>query len=169
MTPTPTLPSPVQEKKSASSSPPTISNTLTVPLSIDNSSSIVPDGNENHANLPPPVVSSHVPKPLPDSPLPARRSPRSNKVHPVVVPYTPADLCRSNRSEKETCQSMHFHDAFIESVPDPTIESTAFAQFAYSVELGTGLDTGQIECSDPRAYTAKFKTCNEDNHSYKMI
>ena len=35
-------------------------------------------------------------------------------------------------------------------------------------ELGTDIDTGTIECSDPRAYTAKFKMYDDENPSFSM-
>ena len=62
----------------------------------------------------------------------------------------------------------YFHDAYLASVPDPSLASTTSAHIAYSVELRTDLNTGGINCSEPRAYAAKFKTHNEDNPSYQM-
>ena len=53
-------------------------------------------------------------------------------------------------------------------MPDSLVASTTSVQLAYSVERETDLDTGEISCSDPRAYVAKFKVHNEDNLSYQM-
>ena len=46
--------------------------------------------------------------------------------------------------------------------------SSAVANLAYKAELESDFDNGEINCTDPRAYAAKFKTYNKDKPSYNM-
>ena len=41
-------------------------------------------------------------------------------------------------------------------------------KLAYTAELDTDQDTGDINCNDPRAYAAKFKTYDDNNPSFNM-
>ena len=56
---------------------------------------------------------------------------------------------------------------YLASVTDKHPSSTV-AKLAYQAELESDFDSGVVNCSDPRAYKAKFKTYNEENPSYNM-
>ena len=50
----------------------------------------------------------------------------------------------------------------------PNSPYSTSAKLVYLAELSTDLDTGIIDCLDPRAYAAKFKTYTPDNPSFNM-
>ena len=59
-------------------------------------------------------------------------------------------------------------ETYLASADTSDSHSSSSAYLSYLAELDTYLDTGEINCTDPRAYAAKFKTYNEDNPSYTM-
>ena len=59
-------------------------------------------------------------------------------------------------------------EVYLSSVTHPNSPDSTNAQLIYLAELNTDFDTGTIECTDPRAYAAKFKTYTPDNPSYNM-
>ena len=119
---------------------------------------------------PPPVIEPPAtPTPAPSQSPHVRRSPRLHKASSPAVPSPKPPDWRSTRSTRGARQSARFHDeVFLASVHDPLEASSTNALLAYSVERETDLNTGEINCVDPRAYAAKFKLYNEDNPSYQM-
>ena len=87
----------------------------------------------------PPLVSSPI---VPSGPSP-RHSGCSNRGFRSSTPYT--------------------DEAWFSSIPNRTNPSSTLNKLAYAAELDIGQDTGEVNCNDPRAYAAKFKTYNEDN------
>ena len=53
-------------------------------------------------------------------------------------------------------------------MPSDSNPQSNVAALTYTSELSTDMDNGIIQCSDPRAYAAKFKTHDEDNPSFSM-
>lgn len=46
--------------------------------------------------------------------------------------------------------------------------SSVVANLTYKSELESDFDNGEFNCTNPRAYAAKFKTYNKGNTSYNM-
>ena len=59
-------------------------------------------------------------------------------------------------------------ESYLASVSPSIPPSSTTAKLAYTAELETDFDSGEIQCTDPRAYAAKFKTYNDDNPSFNM-
>ena len=98
---------------------------------------------------------------------------------PTNVPL----LRRSSRATRGSRQSVKFEDmnflatcgstkfvgeSYLASVSPSIPPSSTTAKLAYAAELETDFDSGEIQCADPRAYAAKFKTYNADNPSFNM-
>ena len=59
-------------------------------------------------------------------------------------------------------------ESYLASVSPSIPPSSTTANLAYTAELETDFDSGEIQCADPRAYAAKFKTYNADNPSFNI-
>ena len=85
------------------------------------------------------------------------------------IPASSTSPRRSTRNTKGSRQSTRFVDeAYLASVVAPESPDSTNAKLAYLAEVSTDFDTGIIDCSDPRAYAAKFKTYTLDNPSFNM-
>ena len=86
---------------------------------------------------------------------------------PVIA--STSTLCRSRRSTRGTRTSICFVDEVYCSSSTCRIDPcSTTSSLAYTTELHTDLDTGEVHCEDPRAHAAKFKIYNDDNPSFTM-
>ena len=130
-----------------------------------------PSTSNTTLSLPPPVTTAILT--LPSIQEPAKAPPTQEttpKPSSPLVPEPPTPILRrSSRSMRGFRQSTNYMDeAYLSSVTYPNSPDSTNAQLTYLAELSTDFDTGIIDCSDPRAYAAKFKTYTPDNPSYNM-
>ena len=70
-------------------------------------------------------------------------------------------------SSRDSRQSTKYAgEAHLAPVSEPIASSATSVPLSYIAELETDLDTGEMNCTDPRAYSTNFKTYNADNPSY---
>ena len=62
---------------------------------------------------------------------------------------------------------MFQNEAYFDSVA-PNISLSTESRLVYLAELETDLENGEMNCSNPRAYTAKFKIHDQYNPSFNM-
>ena len=99
---------------------------------------------------------------------PVERTPIQTST-PSGLPSSPTPLRVSKRANKGTRTTVKYVDeAYLASVSSPGIASATSSQLSYLAELETDWDNGELNCTDPRAFAAKFKTYNADNPSYNM-
>ena len=75
---------------------------------------------------------------------------------------------RQNRGVRELYMhepKFHLHQAFLANVIDPS-RTDQEATLAYMADLSTDFETGDSNCSDPRAYAAKHKLNDPDMPSF---
>ena len=143
-----TAPTTTTSVTSESSSPPPIEEPST-----DNTATLPTSPIKTLPEIPPSPVKLIKQEP---SPSPAK--------HP-----SPYSHRRSSRNTKGERVSQYFHDEFhLASVKPSEKPSSMIAKMAYTAELETDWNSGEIHCSEPRAYAEKFKVYNEDNPSFNM-
>ena len=122
-------------------------------------------------NLPLPTTPSSAPtsppsnqQPSPSVPDPSPSIRRSTRINP---PMRRSD--RQNRGVRDTLfmdeAKFHLHQAFLANVIDPS-RTDQEATLAYMADLSTDFNTGDTNCSDPRAFAAKHKLNDPDMPSY---
>ena len=80
---------------------------------------------------------------------------------PTVPDTQPPNIRRSMRSNKgQYNETRYINEVFLSSVTDPGL-SFQHSTLAYHADLSTDLDTGILNCSDPRAYAAKARRVND--------
>ena len=59
-------------------------------------------------------------------------------------------------------------EAYLSSLAHEIDPCSTVSSLIYTSELYIDLDTGELNCDDPRAYAAKFKTYDDDNISFNI-
>ena len=82
---------------------------------------------------------------------------------------SPYPLRRSSRSTRGTIQSTKYVDELFLATMSPECNpASTYSTLTYVAELETDFDNGEVTCTDPRVYTANFKTYDDENPSYSM-
>ena len=106
------------------------------------------------------------------NPSPPIANPSSLSQHPSppVAPTANSQIAPTSPSlprhhPRERKRPELYIPTFLSSI-DPIRHSSQSADLAYTAELNTDMDTGEIHCTDPRAYAAKTKPHDPDQPSY---
>ena len=112
----------------------------------------------------PPLPSPSLPSPslpspqAPTSSLPPQQSPAPLEEQPPVR--------RSARTNKgQFTSTKYINEVFLSSVGE-SYRGDHATKLSYMADLETDLETGEIHCTDPRAYNAKSKASDPDYPSY---
>ena len=128
-------------------------------METESASAVVPSSLPSPRKLLKKEPSIPVPSP-PNSLL--RRSARVTKGSRQKVKFSDEDFSKPRGATKFVGES------YLASVGPSIPPSSTTAKLSYAAELETDFDSGEIQCADPRAYAAKFKTYNDDNPSFNM-
>ena len=122
----------------------------------------IPQIKQKLSPSPPPIDTSTSPAKV--SPTKSAASPKS----PVPLSSSPLPLRTSKRANKGIKTSLRYIEEYLAQVTSSTDVTSTSSQLDYLAEVETDWDYGELNCSDPRAFAAKFKTYSADNPSYNM-
>ena len=106
---------------------------------------------------------------LPNEVTPVNLSdPASSAIPTAPTPPSPAnvDPLPPRRSTRTTKSPTLYVPTFLASIDPSGHQSSHSAALAYAGELQTDINTGEVHCTDPRAYVAKTKVHDPDQPSY---
>ena len=124
---------------------------ITAPLPIPSTSNLPPT-NDLTASTP-----DFTPEPIAPTPAPTA----------ILPPQVPASTLPTSprRSTRARTSPNLYIPTFLSSI-NPSQHSSHSAALAYTAELDTDINTGDMNCTDPRAYAAKTKLHDPDQPSY---